>query len=86
MKQRPQNQIRPRLGPLNEAVRYRGISRSRLYEWARRHPGLIVKNGASSLVDYRIYDQLLDALPAAKLKGASDEALTEYENTSSNHD
>ena len=74
MKQHPQNQVRPRLGPLNEAVKYGGISRSRLYEWARQHPGLIKKNGVSSLVDYRIYDRLLDALPPAKLKGAADDA------------
>jgi len=73
-RQKRASRIRPRFGRLNEAVQYGGISRSRLYEWARENPGLIVKNGNSSLINYAIYDRLLDALPAAKLKSAGDEA------------
>jgi hypothetical protein len=68
-----EQELAPRFGRIDAAVARSGVSRSRIYEWGRRTPGLIVKNGSSSLVNFEIFDQLLDALPPAKLKGASDE-------------
>lgn len=65
-------QIRPRFGRIPAALAYGGISKSRLYEWAKLRPDLLRKNGSASLVDFDVYDQLLDALPtAAAVKSAS---------------
>ena len=64
-----QSQRRPRFGKIPEALAYSGISRARFYQWVREHPELIKKNGRASLVDFTIFDALLDALPtAAKVK------------------
>jgi hypothetical protein len=60
--------VRPRFGKLAAAVAYSGRSRSRIYEWAAQYLGLIRKDGASSLVDFDILDQILDALPVAEIK------------------
>jgi hypothetical protein len=54
---------RPRFGRIPEALRYAGISRSRLYEWARERPELLRKNGRASLVDFKVFDEILDTLP-----------------------
>jgi hypothetical protein len=59
---------RPRFGRIPEALSYAGISRSRLYEWVRARPDLVRKNGRASLIDFDIFDQMLDALPTAELK------------------
>jgi hypothetical protein len=59
---------RPRFGPIPSALRYCGVSRSRLYQWARKNPQLIRKNGRASLVDLDILDRVLDELPLANLK------------------
>jgi hypothetical protein len=59
---------RPRFGKIPAALAYSGLSRSRLYEWGAEHPGLFRKQGKASLIDFAILDQLLDALPPAKLK------------------
>jgi len=62
-----------RFGRIPEALSYSGLSRARFYEWVREHPDLIRKNGRASLVDFNLFDQLLDALPtAADMKAASD--------------
>jgi hypothetical protein len=61
-----------RLGTIAEAVEYSALSRSRLYELAHSEPRLFKKNGRRSLVDYRVLDQLLDALPFAELKASDD--------------
>jgi hypothetical protein len=60
--------IRPRFGKVPQAAAYSGRSRSRIYEWAAQYPGLIRKDGASSLVDFEILDQILDGLPVADIK------------------
>jgi hypothetical protein len=65
---------RPRFGSIARAVDYSGRSRSRLYQLAPKHPGLFKKDGASTLVDFDILDQILDNLPAAKIKDAGIEA------------
>jgi hypothetical protein len=50
-----------------------GGFRGRIYEWARERPDLVRKNGRASLVDFDIFDEILDALPTAGLKTASDD-------------
>jgi hypothetical protein len=60
--------IRPRFGKMPTAVAYSGRSKSRIYEWAHQHPGLIRKDGASALVDFDLLDRILDALPIAEIK------------------
>jgi hypothetical protein len=62
------DRIRPRFGKLPVAIAYSGRSRSRLYEWAHENPGLIRKDGASTLIDFDVLDRILDALPIADIK------------------
>ena len=57
-----------RFGRIPEALAYSGLSRARFYEWVREHPRLVRKNGRASLVDFALFDELLDALPVAGLK------------------
>ena len=57
--------VRPRFGKLPTAVAYSGRSRTRLYEWAEKYKGLFKKDGASTLVDFDILDEILDQLPDA---------------------
>src|SRR5262245_11500697 len=40
--------LRPRFRRIPAALAYGGISKSRLYEWARLRPDLIKKNGTAS--------------------------------------
>jgi hypothetical protein len=61
--------IRPRKLRVKDAVAYSGISRSVLYGLASQYPGLFSKQGASTLVDVPILDQILDAQPIAEIKG-----------------
>jgi hypothetical protein len=58
----------PRFGTIPRAVDYSGRSRSRLYQLAAKHEGLFRKDGKSTLVDFAVLDQILDALPMAKIK------------------
>jgi hypothetical protein len=67
----PQQQARrarPRFASINTAVAYGGVSRSALYKWAKLRPTLFRKHGAATLVDFDVYDAMLDALPVAELK------------------
>jgi propanediol dehydratase small subunit len=59
---------RPRFGKIPAAVKYSGRSRGRLYQLATAHPGLFKKDGSSTLVDFAVLDQILDALPAADIR------------------
>jgi hypothetical protein len=63
----PPARQRPRFGRIPKAVEYGGISRSTLYNWAALHPELFVKNGVATLVNFDVYDRLLDELPTAKI-------------------
>jgi hypothetical protein len=56
-----------RWGTIPQAVDHSGRSRSRLYEWAREHEGLFLKDGASTIVDFSVLDRILEELPAAKI-------------------
>jgi len=60
--------IRPRFMRINPAAAYASRSRGQLYIWAARYPGLMRKDGKTSLVDVARLDKILDALPAAKIK------------------
>ena len=60
--------VHPRCGTIGDAVTHTKLSRSRLYELAKRWPGLFKKNGRRTLVDYMILDQVIDSLPVAELK------------------
>jgi len=64
--------VRPRFGRIPEALAYSAVSRSRFYEWARERPELVRKNGKASIVDFDVLDEILDELPVAELKAASD--------------
>jgi hypothetical protein len=59
---------RPRTGKIRTASQYSGLSRSTLYEMAPRHDGLFLKAGKSTLVDFGKLDEILDQLPAAKIR------------------
>jgi hypothetical protein len=61
---------RPRLGSIARACDYSGRSRSRLYQLAPKYPGLFVKDGKSTLVDFATLDRILDGLPVARIKDA----------------
>jgi len=56
---------RPRFGRIPAARIYSGLGRSSLYRLAGVTPGLFKKHGKSTLVDFDVLDQILDALPAA---------------------
>lgn len=58
--------LRPRFGRVPEACKYAAVSKARFYQWARKHPQLIRKNGTASLVDFDKLDEVLDALPLKK--------------------
>jgi len=57
--------LRPRFGKIAEALAYSGVSRSRFYEWLKERPELVKKNGRASIVDFDIFDEILDTLPTA---------------------
>lgn len=62
---------RPRAGKISTAIAYSGLSRSRLYELARQHPGLFKKNGGATIVDFAVLDRVIDGLPVAELKASA---------------
>jgi hypothetical protein len=59
---------RPRYGKIPAAQRYSGRSRSRLYQLAAAHPGLFVKDGRTTLVDFDKLDGILASFPPAEIK------------------
>jgi hypothetical protein len=59
---------RPRAGSISDAMAYSGIGRSKLFEYAEKNPGLFKKNGRVNIVDFRLLDQIIDALPTGKIK------------------
>jgi hypothetical protein len=64
----PARRLRPRFGKIPSALEYSGLSRSSLYNFAARRPGLFRKNGSATVVDFDALDLLLDELPPAELK------------------
>jgi hypothetical protein len=60
-----------RAGRIPEAVAYSGISRWGLYKAATKRPELFRKYGRSTLVDFRVLDEILAQLPEAKINIAT---------------
>jgi hypothetical protein len=59
---------RPRFMKIPGAMAYSSRGRTKLYEWAAKYAGLFRKDGASTIVDIDILDQILDGLPIAEIK------------------
>jgi hypothetical protein len=53
-----------RWGRIPEAMDRSGLGRSSLYKLAAIHPGLFRKQGAATLVDFKILDDILEAAPS----------------------
>ena len=56
-----------RFGKIPTAEQYSGRSRSRLYQLAAIHHGLFVKDGKSTLVNLDVLDEIMGALPPARI-------------------
>ena len=54
---------KPRFVRLGEAVSYSPLSRSSLYKMAALNPGLFRKDGAATIVDLDLHDQIMASLP-----------------------
>jgi hypothetical protein len=67
---------RPRAGKIRAAVQYSGIGRSSLYELAPQHDGLFLKFRNSTLVNFEVLDQIINALPQAKIKAPKKRSTT----------
>jgi hypothetical protein len=57
----------PRFGRIPHAKQRSGLSRSKLYEIAAKHRGLFLKADDATIVDLHKLDEILAALPAAKI-------------------
>ncbi len=60
----------PEMGRIPEASARFGVSRSALYRLAPQHPGLFVKMGAATLVNFAMLRAILANLPAANIRPA----------------
>jgi hypothetical protein len=58
----------PAFAPVPEACRILGISRTRLYDLARRDPAIIVQVGGRSVIDIPRAVALIDAMPRGPRK------------------
>jgi hypothetical protein len=58
---------RPRWGRIPDGVRRSRLSRGKLYGLAAKHKGLFRKADAATIVDLEMFDQILEALPAAEI-------------------
>ena len=54
-------------GRIPQAKQQSGLSRAKLYQIAAKHRGLFRKADGATIVDLDMLDQILDALPAAKI-------------------
>ena len=59
--------VSPRFGRIPAAKQRSGLGRGALYQLAGRHTGLFRKYGAATLVDLELLDEILAALPPAKI-------------------
>ena len=57
----------PRFGRMSAAQHRSGLSRGKLYELAKKHPGLFKKYDAATIIDLEFLDRILEALPAAEI-------------------
>ena len=63
--------IERRFGDIAAARRRSSLSRTSLYNLAAKHPGLFIKFGAATRVNFALLDQIMDGLPHARIKAAS---------------
>jgi hypothetical protein len=56
-----------RFGRIPDAVRRSGLCRSKIYHIAAKHEGLFLKADGATIVDLQRLDQILAALPHAKI-------------------
>jgi hypothetical protein len=56
-----------RFGTIADATEYSGISRTSLYRLGAVHKRLFRKFQSSTLVDFHVLDEILDALPTAEI-------------------
>lgn len=56
----------PRFGRMPDAQRRSGLKKTKLYQLAAQHPGLFKKVDAATIVDLKMLDRILGALPAAE--------------------
>jgi hypothetical protein len=61
----------PPFGRIPQAVKARGISRSKLYEIAAQHEGVFQKLDSMTIVNFSRLDNVLKNLPAAELPGTA---------------
>jgi hypothetical protein len=54
-------------GRVPDAVRTFGVSRAGLYRLAADHPGLMVKLGRTTLIDFGKMQRIIASLPPAKI-------------------
>ena len=57
----------PRFGRIPDGLRRCGLSRAKLYQVAKEHPGLFKKAGTATIVGLAMLDEILAALPAAEM-------------------
>jgi hypothetical protein len=65
------DEIKRRFGTIPTATQYSGIGRSSLYKLAPEYPGLFVKFGGATRVNFAILDKIMDGLPHARIKPSS---------------
>jgi hypothetical protein len=56
-----------RFGSVYQAAAYAGIGRSKLYDLGAKHVGLLKKIDGKTVVDFPLFDAILDALPNAQI-------------------
>jgi hypothetical protein len=57
----------PRFGRIPTAKLRSGLGRGALYQLASQHTGLFRKYGAATIVDLELLDEILAALPPARI-------------------
>jgi hypothetical protein len=63
------NEPQPESGRLPDARHRYGVSRSWLYRQAQKHPGLLIKIGRATLVDFIVLRAIIANLPTAEIRG-----------------
>jgi hypothetical protein len=56
-----------RFGSVYQACAYGGVGRTKLYELGGQHVGLFKKIGGKTVVDFSMFNAILDTLPNAEV-------------------
>lgn len=67
LNRQPPRGIAPEMGRIRDAVATFGVSRAWLYRAAPENPGLLLKLGAATLVNFGVLRSILTALPPAAI-------------------